>query len=104
MPHEHPDPIFYLHHAWLDKIYWDWQQKDLAVRLTEIGGTNLPNARVSALAGPPQFPASALLDFNGDGGSVTTLNHTLWMNGIAPNVTIGDVIDLNGGVNCAEYV
>ncbi len=21
------DPVFYLHHAWLDKIFWDWQKE-----------------------------------------------------------------------------
>ena len=34
------DPIFYLHHAWLDKIWWDWQRRDLPVRLTAMGGEN----------------------------------------------------------------
>jgi len=35
------DPLFYLHHTWLDKVWWDWQAKDKTKRLTEMGGTNI---------------------------------------------------------------
>ncbi|KAI1097179.1 Di-copper centre-containing protein [Jackrogersella minutella] len=34
------DPIFYLHHGYLDKLWWDWQSLNLTTRLTEIGGNN----------------------------------------------------------------
>jgi tyrosinase len=46
------DPLFYLHHTWLDKIWADWQRKDLPKRLREMGGNNIqdePNL-------PPNFP------------------------------------------------
>jgi tyrosinase len=36
------DPLFYLHHTWLDKIWWDWQALDLEKRLTDISGPNIP--------------------------------------------------------------
>lgn len=36
------DPVFFLHHAWLDKIWWQWQNKDLPARLEVIGGPNKP--------------------------------------------------------------
>ena len=39
------DPVFYLHHTWLDKIWWDWQKQDLTGRLTEMGGPNKPAPR-----------------------------------------------------------
>jgi tyrosinase len=35
------DPIFWMHHAWLDKLFWDWQAKDKTKRLKEIGGNNI---------------------------------------------------------------
>ncbi|KAH8201560.1 hypothetical protein TruAng_004252 [Truncatella angustata] len=38
------DPSFYLHHSWLDKLWWDWQALDLPARLTDIGGPNLPGS------------------------------------------------------------
>jgi tyrosinase len=41
------DPLFYLHHTWLDKIWWDWQKQNLSVRLTEMGGPNRPQARTA---------------------------------------------------------
>ncbi|KAI1385121.1 Di-copper centre-containing protein [Hypoxylon trugodes] len=34
------DPIFYLHHGFLDKLWWDWQSLNLSMRLNEIGGNN----------------------------------------------------------------
>jgi tyrosinase len=46
------DPLFYLHHTWLDKLWADWQAMDLPHRLTEMGGNNVqdePNL-------PPNFP------------------------------------------------
>ncbi|KAJ2932727.1 hypothetical protein H1R20_g4366, partial [Candolleomyces eurysporus] len=32
------DPIFFLHHAGLDRIWWKWQNADLKNRLYQIGG------------------------------------------------------------------
>lgn len=46
-----------------------------------------------------------LLEYSNDyPTNVTTLNHTLWMSGIMPNVTIRDVMDLGGDTICAEYI
>ncbi|KAK3368749.1 hypothetical protein B0H63DRAFT_535229 [Podospora didyma] len=36
------DPLFFLHHAWLDRLWWLWQSQDLPTRLKEIGGANIP--------------------------------------------------------------
>ncbi|KAK6083315.1 amino acid transporter [Seiridium cupressi] len=49
----------------------------------------------------------AIVDYFNDNGTVTTLQHTLYMDGIgeiAPNITINDIMDLNGPVICSEYV
>lgn len=35
------DPLFYLHHTWLDKVFWDWQARDRQKRVSSIGGTNI---------------------------------------------------------------
>ncbi|PPQ91363.1 hypothetical protein CVT25_004130 [Psilocybe cyanescens] len=32
------DPIFFLHHAGLDRLWWKWQQEDLENRLYQVGG------------------------------------------------------------------
>ena len=33
------DPIFYLHHAQIDRVWWIWQQQDLDTREFAISGT-----------------------------------------------------------------
>lgn len=40
-------------------------------------------------------PTAAILDYDGDDGNVTTLNHVLWMLDIMPNVTVADVMDIS---------
>ncbi|KAL4933212.1 putative amino acid transporter [Aspergillus undulatus] len=89
------DPIFYLHHAYLDKLWWEWQLADLPTRLSDMGGPNVP----------PQFildtvqlkaPSKAVTDYSGDPGNETTLEHVLWMNGFLPNVTVAEVMDIGG--------
>ncbi|KAI1347433.1 hypothetical protein F5Y01DRAFT_295087 [Xylaria sp. FL0043] len=93
------DPVFYLHHAWLDKLWWEWQKLDLPNRYTDMGGPNLPIAG-SVLGGQgPEFT-----NYFGDNGNVTTLNHRLYMAELYPNITVGDVMDLNGDVVCSEYI
>ena len=97
------DPLFYLHHTNLDRLWWEWQQADLPNRLTDMTGRNVPLP--SYLSGNNfTFPSAAILDYDGDPGNVTTLNHTLWMVGIIPKATVGDVMDLGGDLICAEYV
>ena len=123
------DPIFYLHHTWLDKVFWDWQSADLPARLEDIGLPNSfiifdptnPPPQPPAMEGDPYlFPIPAdvyptpeqLVPLpesppqvpSGDPGNTTTLNHVLDMMGIIPNATIGDVMDIAGGLLCYEYV
>lgn len=125
------DPIFFLHHTYLDKLWWEWQSQDLSQRLTEIGGNNT-RQRFGG-GGPPGFfdlefpgeedlvfppgngsgfpgggldqaPNPAFVDYFNDGGNTTTLNHTLWSANILVNATIADVMDIGGSFICAEYV
>ncbi|KAF2270326.1 Di-copper centre-containing protein [Lojkania enalia] len=54
------DPIFYLHHAYLDKLWWDWQSQNLTSRLTDIAGPNVPAPfwfppERNATSSPPPF-------------------------------------------------
>jgi tyrosinase len=32
------DPLFYLHHGNLDRLFWEWQKRDLRRRLTDVSG------------------------------------------------------------------
>lgn len=117
------DPTFFLHHTYLDKVFWEWQSLDLENRLTEIGGANTrgsggnPPGFTSAESDEDLLTARAdgddgelitiqdeFTDYFGDGGSITTLQHTLWAANIVENVTIADVMDIGGNVVCAEYI
>lgn len=75
------DPLFYLHHANLDRIWWNWQQM-LPSRLYEISGRSTPN--------PPY--------------QNVTLDSDLEMGNLAPTVTIRNVMDIHGESNCYTYV
>jgi tyrosinase len=122
------DPLFYLHHTWLDKVFWDWQALDLPARLTDMGGrlvqlprgTPPPPPLPGAEVGPPDIPpvpwsfppADSLVLIPGspfqvpagDPGNVTTLTHILNMIGLIPNATIADIMDIGGPLLCYEYV
>jgi tyrosinase len=86
----------------LDRLFSEWQATS-ADHLTDISGTNTPSDdfnRGNGWTTPgPEFTA-----YSGDNGPMTTMNHVLWMVGIEPNVTIGDVMDLRSPTVCAEYV
>jgi tyrosinase len=66
------DPLFYLHHTWLDKLWQDWQSRNVSARLSAIGGTNQG-------VDPSKFPFPPL---NGNGtfpfppGNGTGVNST----------------------------
>lgn len=105
------DPLFYLHHTWLDKIWWDWQAQDLSSRLYDISGRNTqdPDQCFPPHPAPGQPchtppPRPELIANDGDPGNVTTLNHVLDMMGIIPNVTIEAVMDIGNPLMCYEYV
>ncbi|RSL40767.1 hypothetical protein CEP51_016655 [Fusarium floridanum] len=97
------DPLFFLHHTYHDRLWWQWQQGDLENRLTDMGGRNVPYDSFLESNGM-EYPSDAFLLYDGDDGNVTTLNHNLWMAGIAPNATIREVMDLSSDLICAEYV
>jgi tyrosinase len=72
------DPIFWLHHAYIDNNFRKWQEVDRSKRTKTIGGTD------------------------GD-GTPLTLDYGLSMNGLRPNVKIRDVLDTWSKVLCYRY-
>ncbi|KAL6364305.1 hypothetical protein LRP88_02224 [Fusarium phalaenopsidis] len=70
------DPLFFLHHTYHGRLWWQWQQDDLENRLTDIGGRNVPYNSPLESNGM-EYPSDAFLLYDRDGGNVTTLNHNL---------------------------
>lgn len=106
-----------MHHGFVDKMWADWQSKD-AGRLTEIAGLNAQDPKVGFSEFPGDMeeeskmwghPTDEMLAVTpdpqaGDGGKNITLNHVLSSLGIIPDATVQDVMDIQGGYLCYEYV
>jgi tyrosinase len=75
------DPLFFLHHANIDRIWWMWQNM-LPHRLYEISGRSTTQ--------PPFHNV--------------TLDYPLLMGTLGPNVPIRDVMDIWTTPNCYTYV
>lgn len=78
------DPLFYLHHAFLDWIWWRWQEIDLKKRKFDIAG-------YTTSFKPPTGWVNATLD---------DVLHTF---GIVPNVTIRQTLDTRNAPLCFVY-
>ncbi|KZT29126.1 Di-copper centre-containing protein [Neolentinus lepideus HHB14362 ss-1] len=86
------DPIFFFHHAMVDKIWHDWQNRDLA-NFWQFGGGS-----VSVLEDWPQFQkyptgAPPMMD----------LNTKIMTDGMFPEITVRDVMNTTGGYLCYVY-
>ena len=75
------DPLFFMHHTNLDRIWWRWQEGSPG-RLYEISG--------QASIYPPY-------------GNVT-LNDPLKMGGVGPTIPLRDVMDTRKEPSCYTYV
>lgn len=77
------DPIFWLHHGQLDRLWWEWQARDMEVRSTEYWGvpveTDWPGATTWLLEDDMTF---------GD----------LW-----GNITVSEVMRTDEGILCYRY-
>ncbi|KAG0150760.1 hypothetical protein CROQUDRAFT_652007 [Cronartium quercuum f. sp. fusiforme G11] len=65
------DPIFFLHHANVDYVWWSWQQDDLKNRLTSYGGNLV----------------------QGQDTNDASLNDKLTYLGYSPDLTVRDAMD-----------
>lgn len=83
------DPLFYLHHANLDRLWWSWQKLNLSARLTDISGPVI------------------LMDYDNVYGGNVTLDFPLSVGVSAADTTVGEVMKIDacgtGGVLCYEY-
>ena len=74
------DPLFYVHHAQLDRLWWRWQQENPRVRLNEYEGKHM---------------------FNSTGNA--TIGDILLFGGFAENIPVSKVMDTQGGILCYKY-
>ncbi|KAF9785223.1 Di-copper centre-containing protein [Thelephora terrestris] len=85
------DPMFFLHHAMIDKVWYDWQHRDPRNKNVFAGGTVSWQAGASyaqyPTGGPPFLNTSSVIP--GDG---------LW-----EKTTVSDVLDTVGGRLCYVY-
>ncbi|TPX13319.1 uncharacterized protein E0L32_006292 [Thyridium curvatum] len=72
------DPIFYLHHAQLDRLWFLWQRKDAGHRLREYTGRT-------------------------DTSNAASLEDLLVLGGLAPDITVSQVMDTEGAELCYRY-
>ncbi|KAL9106901.1 MAG: hypothetical protein Q9227_008149 [Pyrenula ochraceoflavens] len=74
------DPVFFLHHTQLDRLWYQWQQTSLQKRLKDYAGASSQGSKTPA--------------------SVSDL---LEMGNLAPSVPVRDIMDTRDGVLCYEY-
>ncbi|KAI9710947.1 MAG: hypothetical protein M1820_002384 [Bogoriella megaspora] len=76
------DPVFYLHHCQLDRLWWLWQQRDIQARLNDYGGGVRGGSSKN----------------NGD------LKDVLELHGLGPDVQVSEVMDTQSGTPlCYRY-
>ncbi|KAL0565415.1 hypothetical protein V5O48_016609, partial [Marasmius crinis-equi] len=72
------DPLFYLHHTTIDKIWWEWQMEDPENRLYELTGRTTADPPFQNL----------------------TLDFPLESSGLAPTIDAASVMDLTNEFLC----
>jgi tyrosinase len=73
------DPLFFLHHGQVDRLWWLWQQQDKS-RLREYSGSSGIRLKEDA-----------------------QLDDVLPMYGLAPDRPVSDIMDTEAGILCYRY-
>ncbi|KAG9230673.1 hypothetical protein BJ875DRAFT_537007 [Amylocarpus encephaloides] len=72
------DPIFFLHHTMVDRVWWQWQQGNPGARTNDFSGNEF-------------------------GDVPGTLDTVMLMNSLAPNRKVGDFMSTKTGDLCYRY-
>lgn len=75
------DPIFFLHHAQLDRLWWRWQQLKPNTRFVEYTGQHMVNSSGNA-----------------------SLSDRLFVDTLAVDNAVGDVMSIQGKILCYDYI
>ncbi|CAN8100041.1 unnamed protein product [Discula destructiva] len=87
------DPMFYMHHNYVDRMWWKWQTANASSRMMDMSGNTL-NETFLEVNGVT-LPSSVARN--------TTLNYTLTVEDILPDIQIWEVMNAQGGYLCYEY-
>lgn len=79
------DPMFFLHHAQVDRLWWIWQQQSPATRTFAYNGFHNAN------------------NPDGSNGPPVSLDDLLPMLGLGADVTVRSMMDVRGGSLCYTY-
>jgi tyrosinase len=77
------DPIFWLHHAQLDRLWWQWQQENYGKRHTEYYGKAFNTTEGSRRQG--------------------TLDDKLSFLGLWEDIAVSEVMSTDRGLLCYRY-
>jgi tyrosinase len=80
------DPLFFLHHSNIDRVFWSWQTRKLPDRFRDMSG-------------PLVFG-----DYNNEVAGNTTLTYILDLGAVNINRTVEKVMDIQGGTLCYDYI
>lgn len=75
------DPLFFVHHVQLDRLWWKWQQEEPGHRLTEYEGRHMVNST----------------------SEDASLDSYLMYGGFADDIPVRNVIDTENGFLCYRY-
>jgi tyrosinase len=76
----YPDPLFFLHHTQLDRLWWKWQTMDLPNRLNMYEGLAAHKTARNA-----------------------SIEDVIPMGGLAPDARVKDIMDVQAGILCYCY-
>lgn len=85
------DPIFFLHHNYVDRIWWQWQTANPDSRMYDMSGTTFNTTYLTAEGIDAPATATAGLDY------------ILNIADILPDVTIEEVMNVQNGLLCYDY-
>ncbi|KAH8813802.1 hypothetical protein DL96DRAFT_1685119 [Flagelloscypha sp. PMI_526] len=60
------DPIFYMHHTWIDKLWYDWQQASPSTRTNDIAGCTTQGMAMSMAGITPAVTVGDVMNTQGD--------------------------------------
>ncbi|KAI5807356.1 hypothetical protein DFH27DRAFT_315579 [Peziza echinospora] len=79
------DPLFYLHHVNIDRLWWQWQKQRIFARTTDISGPSIP------------------FDYTNVKGPNITLEFPISLSPVGENVLVKELMHIQGGMLCYDY-